>query len=323
MTYLCETAICSSDPAQRSAAVALYDSVKGLPLICPHGHVDPRVFADPHYQFGSPVDLLIIPDHYIFRMLYSQGVSLDELGIPPQSPVPEASESDFSQANTPEHRGIWRTVCANWHLFRATPTGIWLRDELADVFGIQLKINSRNADAIYDALEERLSRAEFRPRALFERFNIEALATTDAATDTLAHHQAIRDSGWGGRVIPTFRPDAVVNIDTDGWRANIDLLSDVSGVTVRDLASYIQALEQRRAFFQSMGATAADHAASTAWTETLSARDAQAIFERALRGEATAKDAARFTGHMLVEMARMSSEDGLVMQDACRLLSQS
>ncbi|MCY3797560.1 MAG: glucuronate isomerase [Chloroflexi bacterium] len=307
----------SSDPARNSAALALYDSVKGLPLICPHGHVDPRVFADPHYQFGSPVDLLIIPDHYIFRMLYSQGISLDELGIPilpPSKSPPSKLGRDINAVTTADHRVIWRTVCANWHLFRATPTGIWLRDELADVFGIHLKISSRNADAIYDALEERLSRAEFRPRALFERFNIEALATTDAATDALAHHQAIRDSGWGGRVIPTFRPDAVVNIDTDGWRANIDLLSDVSGIAVRDYASYIQALEQRRAFFKSMGATATDHAASTAWTETLSASDAQAIFERALRGEATAKDAARFTGHMLVEMARMSSEDGLVMQ---------
>ena len=314
MKRLCITA--TSHPTRRRIAPPSRCTIrsKRLPLICPHGHVDPRVFADPHYQFGSPVDLLIIPDHYIFRMLYSQGVSLDELGIPPQSPVPKASGRDFKTDSQVDHRGIWRTVCANWHLFRATPTGMWLRDELADVFGIQLKINSRNAEAIYDALEERLSRAEFRPRALFERFNIEALATTDAATDTLAHHQAIRDSGWGGRVIPTFRPDAVVNIDTDGWRANIDLLSDVSGVTVRDLASYIQALEQRRAFFKSMGATATDHAASTAWTETLSARDAQAIFERALRGEATAKDAARFTGHMLVEMARMSSEDGLVMQ---------
>lgn len=304
----------SSDPAQKSAAVALYDSVKALPLICPHGHVDPRLFADPHYRFGSPVDLLIIPDHYIFRMLYSQGMSLDELGIPALPPVPNALGGDFKTDSQVDHREIWRTVCANWHLFRATPTGIWLRDELADVFGIRLKINRRNADEIYDALEDRLARAEFRPRALFERFNIEVLATTDAATDTLAHHQTMRESGWGGRVIPTFRPDAVVNIDSDGWRASIDLLSDVSGVDVGDYASYIEALEQRRAFFKSMGATATDHAASTAYTESLSESEAEAILRRALKGEATAKEAARFSGHMLVEMARMSSEDGLVMQ---------
>ena len=317
----------SSDPAQRSAARALYQSVKDLPLICPHGHVDPQLFADPDYQFGSPVDLLIIPDHYVFRMLYSQGFSLDELGIaalppsgyPPQSPrltggsVPDASGGDFN-AESPDHRVIWQRVCDNWHLFRATPTGIWLRDELADVFGIELKLNSANATAIYDAIASKLESPEFRPRALFERFNIEVLATTDAATDTLEQHQAIRDSAWDGRIIPTFRPDAVVNLDTPGWRDNIDRLSDVSGLTVSDYRSYIRALEQRRSFFQSLGATATDHAAVTAWTESLSQTEADAIFQRALQGEATAKEAARFTGHMLVEMARMSSEDGLVMQ---------
>ena len=301
----------SSDPARNSAALALYDSVANLPLICPHGHVDPRLFAEADYHFGSPVDLLIIPDHYIFRMLYSQGISLDDLGI---RPLPNAAGGDENRAAERDHREIWRTVCANWHLFRATPTGIWLRDELADVFGVHLKLNSRNADAIYDAIEERLSRAEFRPRALYERFNIEALATTDAATDTLEHHQAIRESGWGGRIIPTFRPDAVVNIDNAGWRQNIELLGDVSGVDVRDFATYIQALEQRRAAFKAMGATATDHAALTVYTELLSGEEAETIFARALKGEATVKDAARFTGHMLIEMARMSSEDGLVMQ---------
>ncbi len=294
----------SSDPAQNSAGLALYESVAQLPLICPHGHVDPRLFAEPDYRFGSPVDLLIIPDHYIFRMLNSQGVSLGELGIP--SLAGDAVERD--------HRKIWRTVCAHWHLFRATPTGLWLRDELADVFGIHLKINSRNADAIYDAIDERLSRAEFRPRALFERFNIEVLATTDAATDTLEHHQAIRDSGWGGRVIPTFRPDAVVNIDGAGWRDNIELLGAVSGVDIGDFRTYILALEARRAFFKSLGATATDHAALTAYTESLSMAEAQAIFARALKGETSVKDAIRFRGRMLIEMARMSSEDGLVMQ---------
>jgi len=303
----------SSDPALNGAALALYESVKDLPLICPHGHVDPRLFADPDYQFGSPVDLLIIPDHYIFRMLYSQGISLDKLGILP-SESPPIKRGDLNDAAARDHREIWQSVCDNWHLFRATPTGIWLRDELADVFGIHLKMNSVNAGAIYDAIEDKLSRAEFRPRALFERFNIEVLATTDAATDTLEHHQAIRDSNWDGRIIPTFRPDAVVNIDQPGWPDSIDLLSEAAGVDVRDYATFIQALEARRAFFKSMGATATDHAALTAYTESLGATDAEAIFARALAGEAAAKDAVRFTGHMLIEMARMSSEDGLVMQ---------
>ena len=306
-----------TDPARNDAALSLYESVADLPLVCPHGHVDPRLFADPDYQFGSPVDLLIIPDHYIFRMLYSQGISLDELGIPRQPPSkspPNELGGDFNNVSAHDHRQIWQRVCDHWQLFRATPTGIWLRDELAEVFDIKLKLNSANAMTIYDLIEERLESPAFRPRALFERFNIEVLATTDAATDTLAQHQAIRDSGWGGRIIPTFRPDAVVNIDAPGWRENIERLSDVSGVTIGDFGSYILALQQRREFFKTMGATATDHAALTAWTESLSAAEANAIFQRALQGEATAKDAARFSGHMLIEMARMSSDDGLVMQ---------
>ncbi|MDE2951106.1 MAG: glucuronate isomerase [Chloroflexota bacterium] len=294
----------SSDPAQNRVAAELYDSVKELPLICPHGHVDPRLFADPDYQFGSPVDLLIIPDHYIFRMLYSQGISLEALGIPSLDEEPTESG----------HRAIWQLVCDHWRLFRATPTGIWIRDELADVFGIDLKINSANAEAIYDEIAAMLKSEAFRPRALYERFNIEALATTDAATDELRHHQAILDSGWQGRIIPTFRPDAVIAIDQADWASNIELLSEVSGITIGDYGSYIRALEGRRGHFKTMGATATDHAALTAYTEVLRPAEADAIFQRALKGAASAKDAARFTGHMLIEMARMSSEDGLVMQ---------
>lgn len=294
----------SPQPAQRQAARELYESVKDLPLICPHGHVDPRLFADPDYQFGSPVELLIIPDHYIFRMMYSQGISLESLGIP------RKNGSDVEQ----DHRKIWQIICDNWHLMRGTPTYIWLRDELKDVFGVDQKMNSENAQDIYTAIEERLTQPDFNPRRMFERFNIEVLATTDAATDTLSHHQRIRDSGWKGRIIPTFRPDAVINIDMRGWAQQIERLSDVSGVNITNYAGYVQALEQRRAFFKQMGATATDHAALTPYTEQLSENEAEAIFQRALNGNASADDAKRFTGHMLIEMARMSSEDGLVMQ---------
>lgn len=299
-----EDRLFSPDHKQRSAAHALYNHVKDLPLICPHGHVNPRLLADPDYDWGTPVDLLIIPDHYIFRMLYSQGIALEQLGIPRKDGGPVETD----------HRAIWRTVCANWYLFRATPTDLWLRAELRDVFGVTHKLNAANADAIYDAIAEKLAQPEFRPRRLFERFNIEALATTDAATDTLDQHQAIRDSGWNGRVIPTFRPDAVVNIDTEGWRATIDTLTAVSGIDATSYTGYIQALEQRRAFFKQMGATATDHAATSPYTERLSEAEAAALFDRALAGNATTDDARRFTAHMLTEMARMSVEDGLVMQ---------
>jgi glucuronate isomerase len=294
----------SPDPAQREIARALYASVQHLPLICPHGHVDPRLLANPDYNFGTPVDVLIIPDHYIFRMLYSQGIPLETLGIPRQDG--ESVERD--------HGKIWQTVCDHWYLFRGTPTGIWLRDELHDVFGIELKMNSENAQQIYDVLVEKLAQPEFRPRALFERFNIEVLATTDAATDPLDQHQTLRESEWTGRVIPTFRPDSVINLDADGWSKNIETLSEISSINVKDYTSFIRALEQRREYFKAMGATATDHAAQTAYTERLSEGNAINIFQRALLGKADIDDIVEFRGHMLMEMARMSVDDGLVMQ---------
>ena len=292
------------NPAQRKAALALYESITDLPLVCPHGHVDPRLFADPDYTFGSPVELLIIPDHYIFRMLYSQGIPLEKLGI---------LRADGGATET-DHRQIWQLFADYFYLFRGTPSGTWFVDELYSVFGIDEKLTGANAQAIYDQIDDKLTSSEFRPRALFEQFRIEALTTTDAATDSLAHHQAIRDSGWNGRILPTFRPDAVVNLDTVGWRDEIDKLSAISGIDVANYAAFVQALENRRAFFKQMGATATDHAAVTAYTNRLSDAEADAIFQRALKGRATSEDAAQFTGHMLIEMARMSIEDGLVMQ---------
>ncbi|MFN8499654.1 MAG: glucuronate isomerase [Anaerolineae bacterium] len=291
-------------PAQRGVARELYQAVAALPLISPHGHVDPRLLADENATFGTPTALFLIPDHYVFRMLYSQGIPLESLGIPRADGGP--TEQD--------HRKIWQIFADHFYLFRGTPTGAWLTDELVNVFGIEAKLTSETAQAIYDELAAKLATAAFRPRALFERFNIEVLCTTDAATDTLAPHKAIRDSGWPGVVRPTFRPDAVVNLDAARWRQNIDALSETSGVTVTSYAHFIQALEQRRAFFKGMGATATDHAAVTPYTAELSPGEADAIFQRALRGGASAEDARRFTAHMLMENARMSIEDGLVMQ---------
>ncbi|HZY43053.1 MAG TPA: glucuronate isomerase, partial [Anaerolineae bacterium] len=292
------------DPTQRAIARELYAEVAALPLICPHGHVDPRLFADPNYSFGSPVDLLIIPDHYVFRMLYSQGVSLESLGIPRRDTVPVEGD----------HRKIWQTFADHFYLFRGTPTGVWLNDELVNIFDIEEKLTSDSAQRIYDQIAAKLASPEFKPRALFERFNIEVLCTTDTATDSLEYHQTIRTSGWHGQIRPTFRPDGVVNLNAPGWRENIDALSIVSGIAVHNYATFIQALENRRAFFKSMGATATDHAALTPFTEDLSAGEANTIFQHALHGQATTDDATRFTGHMLIELARMSIDDGLTMQ---------
>ena len=292
------------DPAIRRIASELYQDVAVMSIVCPHGHVDPRLFTNPDATFGTPADLFIIPDHYVFRMLYSQGVPLEALGVPRRDGAP--LESD--------HRKIWRLFCENFHLFRGTPSGIWLRDELLTVFGVDEKPSASNADRLFDILAEKLSSPDFSPRRLFERFNIEVLCTTDAATDTLEHHQTLHQTGWKGRVLPTFRPDGVVNLEAPNWIANINQLSEVSNFDVVDYASFIRALEQRRAFFKSMGTTATDHAALTPATAELSPAEADAIFQRALKNQSEPGDAARFTAHMLMEMARMSIEDGLVMQ---------
>ena len=292
------------DPRQREIARQLYQDVADTPLVCPHGHVDPRMFADPNFSFGTPADLLLVPDHYIFRMLYSQGVPLEDLGIPRR----DGGETER------DHRLIWQRFADHYHLFRGTPTGAWLAHELHDVFGVTDRLTAESAQEIYDQIAACLERLEFRPRRLFERFNIEVLATTDAASDSLEHHRAIRESGWAGRVVPTFRPDGVVNLDRPGWRENIDALGHAAGVEVTSYRRLIQALEDRRAYFKTMGATATDHAALTPYTEALADDEAEAIFQRALQGTASNDDARRFTGHLLIESARMSVEDGLVMQ---------
>jgi len=292
------------DPGQKEIALDLYREVADKPLVCPHGHVDPRMFADPDYQFGTPADLLLIPDHYIFRMLYSQGITMESIGVP---------RVDGGAVET-DHRKIWRTFAENFHLFRGTPTGMWLAHELRDVFGVDEKLGGESADRIYDQIADCLTKPEFRPRRMFERFNIEVLATTDAAHDPLVHHKAIRESGWKGRVVPTFRPDGVVNIDRPDWRENLAALGEICGFEVTSYKRLIEALENRRAFFKSMGATATDHAALNLLTCELSDGFADEIFQRALKGEVESFQAEEFTGHMLLQMARMSVEDGLVMQ---------
>jgi glucuronate isomerase len=292
------------DPSRRSAARELYNSVKDIPLVCPHGHVPPALLADRDATLGTPAELFVIPDHYVFRMLYSRGIPMEDLGVPTLDGAP--FETD--------HRRVWQRFCENFHLFRGTPTGLWLSDELINVFGVIEKPSAESAQRIYDHLEERLSSPEYSPRALFERFDVEVLCTTDAAEDNLEHHQTLREQGWGDIVRPTFRPDAVTNLATPDWRDSIERLSEVSGVDVVDYDSFVRAMEERRAFFKDLGAPATDHSAVSPLVERLPQGEAEAIFARALRGEVGEHGAERFTAHMLAEMARMSVEDGLVMQ---------
>jgi glucuronate isomerase len=290
-------------PAVRATARALYDEFGSLPLVCPHGHVDPKLLALDE-PFPNPAALIVIPDHYIVRMLYSQGVPMESLGIP---------RLDGGAVET-DPRAIWQRFADHFYLFRGTPSGAWLTHEFEGVFGIDEPLTSMSAMRIYDRIDASLRRPEFRPRALFERFKIEVLCTTDAATDTLEFHRQIRDSEWNGVVRPTFRPDMAINVRHPQFAAEMRRLSAATGEDITSYAAYVRALENRRAFFKSMGATATDHAAETPFTAELSSSEANALFGRALAGKATAADAHAFTGHMLMEMARMSIEDGLVMQ---------
>ena len=291
------------NPAVRRVARLLYNSVRDLPIVSPHGHVDPNIFVE-NKPFPNPTELFLIPDHYIFRMLYSQGIPLESLGVPPITGSPTEKDP----------RKIWKLFGDHYHLFRGTPTGVWLNHEFSVVFGIKKRFNGSTALQIYDHINEKLQSPKFKPRALFEKFNIEVLSTTDAATDTLEPHQKIRASGWKGNVIPCFRPDSVTNLKMKNWKQNIQLLGVRAGKEITSYRLLIEALENRRAFFKSMGAVSTDHGVESPYTHELSAADAEAIFQRALRGVSTDHDAALFTAHMLMEMTRMSIEDGLVMQ---------
>ena len=292
-----------SDPVVRRAARTLYEETRGLPLVCPHGHVEPSLLAT-NAAFPEPTALLLTPDHYIFRMLYSRGIPMEDLGIPTR---------DGTQVEG-DPRRIWQRFGENYFLFRGTPTGVWFDHELHEVFGVRTKLDGSSALPIYDAISEKLASPEFRPRALFERFGIEVLATTDKATDSLDHHRAIRDSGWPGVVVPTFRPDAIFRIAAPTWREELAALGTQVGGPIADFEGLLSALARRRAFFKSMGATATDHAVVEPYTERLTPEAADRIFQRARLGEATDADQRQFEAHMLIEMARMSTEDGLVMQ---------
>lgn len=293
----------STDPTQRDIARRLYQSIKDLPIISPHGHTDPSWFAD-NEPFGNASELLIRPDHYVFRMLYSTGISLESLGIP---------SKDGSAVET-DARKTWRLFAQNYYLFRGTPSRMWLDHVFSSVFGLEVTLSAHTADMYFDHINAKLATAEFLPRALFERFNIECLATTESPLDDLRHHQKIRTSGWSGRVITSFRPDPVMDPDFEGFLPNLKKLAEITGEDTLQLSGYLNALRNRRDYFRSMGATATDHGHATAQTANLSRSELEALFNLAIAGNCNAAQAELFRAQMLTEMAAMSLEDGLVMQ---------
>ena len=281
-----------------SAQEVLYHSIKNLPIVSPHGHCDPAWFAQ-NTRFANPAELLVIPDHYVFRMLYSQGVTLADLGV-------------GLQGENADPREIFRLFAQHWHVFLGTPSRTWIEFVLRQTLGIHEELTPQSADRVYDAIADKIKRDDHRPRALFERFNIEALATTDSALDDLQHHASINESGWSGRVLPTFRPDSVLDASDPQFVQNLHTLGEITNCDVNRYSGYLDALRARRAFFKTMGATATDHAIETIHTEWLSAPDA--LYQKLRVGAGDATDAQRFYGHMLIEMAQMSVDDGLTMQ---------
>ena len=287
-----------AEPAVRGLARELYDSVRDLPIVSPHGHCDPAWFAG-DAPWANASELLLVPDHYLFRMLYSQGVRLEALGIGNPRADPRAA---------------WRLFAERYHLFRGTPSRIWLDWVFAEGFGIDVRLDAETSDLYYDTITDALQRPEFRPRALFERFNIETLATTESPLDPLDHHKAIHGSGWNGRVITAYRPDPVIDPEFEGFQANLDTFSQLTGEDCRTWQGYLAAHRQRRAYFAGMGATSTDHGHPTAQTADLAPADAEALFGKVASGTFTAAEAELFRAQMLTEMAGMSLADGLVMQ---------
>jgi len=290
-----------ADPGERAVARRLYEAVHDLPVISPHGHVDPRLLLDDE-PFPDPATLFVTPDHYVTRLLHADGVALADLGIG-AGPLSEE-----------QSRAVWRRLCERWPLFRGTPVRFWLEAELGEIFGIGARPSAQTADAIYDELSARLADDAYRPRALYERFRIAVLATTDDPCSDLAAHAALAaDPSWTGRVIPTFRPDRYLEPALAGWPEAVAKLGEAAAVDTGDYDGYVRALEQRRTHFVAHGAVSADHSHADVRTDPLEPAEAARIYRAALTGAASAEEAVAFRRHMLCEMARMSCDDGLVM----------
>jgi glucuronate isomerase len=299
LTLLHEDRLFPAAPDSRALARRLYAEIRDLPIVSPHGHTQAAWFA--HNQpFPDPARLFVQPDHYVYRMLYSQGVSLDDLEI--------------GAAEIKDPRGVWRIFAEHYYLFRGTPTRMWLDYAFQENFGLTERLSAKTADLYYDTIAEKLLTPEFLPRTLYERFRLDVLATSDSPLDSLSDHQAIRDSDWKARIIPTFRPDAVVDPEFAGFRQNIVRLGELTGEDTGSFPGYLLALRKSRARFKRLGCTATDHGHPTARTANLSAEEASKLFDSVLAGRADAAQQELFRAQMLTEMAGMSVEDGLVMQ---------
>jgi glucuronate isomerase len=290
-----------ADPAVRRIAAGLYQSVRELPIVSPHGHVPAAWLADDR-PFGDPTSLLVTPDHYVNRLLHAHGVSLHDLGVGRPGLDPE------------EARRAFRILCAHWEIYRGTPVRYWFDAQLAEIFGVTVRPSAGTADQIYDQIADCLARPEYRPRALYRRFGIDVLATTDDPCDDLAAHRALRDDpSWTSRVVPTFRPDRYLEPLSAGFTSDADRLAEASGIDTGEYDGFVAALADRRRYFVEHGAVSADHSHADARTDPLEPAEAARLFTLARKQEITPAEATALRRHLLLEMARLSCDDGLVM----------
>ncbi|QAY61993.1 glucuronate isomerase [Xylanimonas allomyrinae] len=295
-----------ADPVTRPIAREIYQQTRSLPIVSMHGHVPVEWFAH-DTPFTDPAELLVVPDHYLLRMIISQGrYALHELGVP---------AVDGSAPVEADPRAIWRRFCEHWPAFRGTPTRFWMEHELVEIFGVTQRPSAETADAIYDRIAAEIADPGFRPRALLDRFDIEVIGTTDPAWASLEHHHALAAQGMGERVLPTFRPDPLLLLDNLTFTHDVLATGAAAGVQVNDYATYLDALRAQRLRFKAAGGVATDHGPATPDTTPLPDDDAARLFDAAFNGRpVTGAQVAAFSAHMLFEMARMASEDGLVMQ---------
>ncbi|GAB3915077.1 uronate isomerase [Microlunatus endophyticus] len=288
-----------ADTGLRDLARSIYQQVSGAPIYSPHGHVDAAVLAE-NRPFGNPAELLITPDHYVTRLIHAYGVGLDQLGV-----------------NTPDAdpREIWRLFCSHWHVFAGTVVRYWFESELSEVFGLTVQPSAETADDLYDQLSEQLARPDFRPRELFDRFNIAVLATTDdPASDLSAHQLLAADPDFTGTAVPTFRADRYMTPNVPGWKGFLEELAAAADIDTGSYAGLVEALRNRRAYFKQNGGTATDSGTADAYAIPLPDAEAERIHRAALGGSVAPDEVVAYRRNLLYQLAAMSAEDGLVMQ---------
>lgn len=299
-----------SNMNQRRTAYKLFKSIETLPIICPYSQASSagilhRNVTTGLEAFGSPTDIFITSDKHILRFLQSQeGVNATELG-----------REDLEEE---DQRKLWQILGDNFHLLLGTSSRMWVEQTLSGIFGIHEPLNGASAQQIYDVLLFKLNTTEYSPLSLNKHFGIDMLGMSFPASgniSALGNASSVdgRDGVIAG-VKPTFMPDTLFNLKDPRWKTNVNKLGDGTSVKIDSYSNFIRALEIRRRQFKDLGAVATFQETRVPKAELTPLPEMEALFAAALSGRTNDKDAQIFQNHMLMEMARMSVEDGLVMQ---------